>query len=1180
MTSLNNVKQIVLNHKKINDVSTTPLLLPKSDSSYSQSSTKILTEKSLPLNHSIQKSLRNEIKNNDLITYESVENSVQQNKLKFMRTLSDNKDNNNMYLSDVNYENIYSFCNSYDNGIFVGVKNISGNYKNVCDVNTFYKVSNEIISMCNTKWILEFSESATQEIITGYYIFDLSTDGIFKYVIFTSETEDYLCPIQYDYINNKHKLYSGDNWEDFDDYEEIDNVKYEKYSSNDWSILVLRNTNHLERNEIIIRRNNEMQLHLKFILYNLYNSNNSNNYAFISIDESYIVDYRNEEYEICNRYLFDEISNEPKIITNLPDDIIISNDLKIKYTQFKENINPANNFISTIDPSIKYKLLTTNAIEDAYIVDTLIFDKDGIYCENSNSGEVIEKRIKMTESSSKIICCECIYDSTIQDYVYDETEIKSTLKAGFEYDDLGNKIFVINDIYVFNVHSSIKINTNNNYISIVVGTYYDGFDVKQIENDKFEFNSYPEDRYILDGYSIKDVYDAEVFGIDISTQSEIKLYYNSLNYMWIKKINENEYHLKAQTIESSGWNNWNSMICGPNETEEFAVFKVEGIEEVDYSDEDEFTGDGNKYKFVIQGHSYHGMVYESGSNVKYRKIKVNSGGDEKEKLKDKLVGVNSLYDAYISDTLKFDDNLGVKSKIYKLSGKKSEIQRCITGSRQYVYGEVETEFKNNKFIIHDKPIDTPYNDCTIEIDLNNNYITIFNRIIESANDTFKIKQISDNEFELSDYIDGHFRLKENNSNIVQKKYENNDNYYDYLTILNNNNNIITITKCSGNYSNYNLLDYALIKKVNENEYHLKMIVLTSSDDLNTSFNDMTCGPNETEGFAVFKLEGIEEVDYSGEDEFIKDGNIYEFEVESSTESMFYESGNFVSYIIEESNVSNKLLTIDSLKDAYVYSSVDYEVDKEKLVTVNALNKLGLTGSDFNKMVMTNSLYGNLENENVENVEDVEPFSDTFDIRLKLSQDGNDILVYDADNSEYLTKYTGLGSDINNYQVKLTFNEIESVKLVKENYFRFQFEIFEQNVNVCIRNINTNTDETGVDTIFRYAKFVENGNEGVVSEIKRRKGFIPKYVNVNNDLYNIIFYWKNDLIIEHLNLIQFNTNKLIIGEACSYDSSETGDNLVYKIKLNNDTMIENIIYDKNRYVLIKDNVENVFKLSMN
>ena len=157
MTTLNNVKSIIINHNKITDVSNSPLVLPTQSSiannTIIQSSTTLLTEKSLPLNHSIQQSLNNKYTNpvnNNLITYESVENSIQQEPLLFANTLTDNENNTNEYIihgqDDDDYdltEDSYSNIHLLDGSgyWFYGDKEIDSD-THVFEINEQYKTDN------------------------------------------------------------------------------------------------------------------------------------------------------------------------------------------------------------------------------------------------------------------------------------------------------------------------------------------------------------------------------------------------------------------------------------------------------------------------------------------------------------------------------------------------------------------------------------------------------------------------------------------------------------------------------------------------------------------------------------------------------------------------------------------------------------------------------------------------------------------------------------------------------------------------------------------------------------------------------------------------------------------------------------------------------------------------------
>ena len=239
------------------------------------------------------------------------------------------------------------------------------------------------------------------------------------------------------------------------------------------------------------------------------------------------------------------------------------------------------------------------------------------------------------------------------------------------------------------------------------------------------------------------------------------------------------------------------------------------------------------------------------------------------------------------------------------------------------------------------------------------------------------------------------------------------------------------------------------------------------------------------------------------------------------------------------------------------------------MTVNALKNLNTASiPKLSEMVINNCYYGSITQELTNELNKI-PYNDMFDFKMKINN--NDILVYDNSNNNFVGRLTNEASNINNYHAIITDINLINKYLAKELYYDFKFEIFEINSKVTIKDTNNN-DVSLFDYVTKYALFIDgNSNyEGdITSTIKRYKGYLPKYINIDDENIIIQYCFYKDNINGHVGKITFNSDKLIIGEDIHLKSNSYSPQY-YEISLNNESMIENIIYDKNTYSIIKNN----------
>lgn len=1104
MSNLNNVKSINLNHKKITDINTSEINLPKKDSMVILSPNTLLTEKSLPLNHSIQESLENKINNptnNNLITYESVENSVQQNTLIFDKVLSENSEEYDLNVCyDVQLD-FYPFSSTNEKILTIHqIINSSNNYISTTSITPGY-------SLVYTK---DNKFKNTQDNNDLPYV-DINS-GTADMTYLNYRTTCTKTKSEHEQINIRNKIINEDNELIMFEYNIIDNNKIQLY----------------------------------FIHANGMNG------SFDSDSLTYdITPIKGQEHIITS-------TNDYETITGI---IFVVETRKTIYTKL--------NKYETISEDIYNKLLTTNALENTYINDRLLFANTLATNENNiDKYEIIGESDDDYELVSNSYANAAILNNSgywFNGYTEIDSEYVFEINEQYKKGDVYYKYYWCDLNYIIYTKNSYLDEENNisfepNYICINYLNLYK----YSVENDKlykcdYKYNDSWSECQLTDNIASfinqGDGHDKNILIKIEKTENQLKitLYLNDINFDPTVFID--------------------SVIFDYNNINYFKYFELT----VDYYENQIIEIKRDNYDVI---YNYDPIQDINNYNIRHVISKTFHSDIKKlievdPEIKHKLITTDSISKSYMKEKLKFDNFRFDTNKYWKVNTNKTLI-KIVNGNN--TNAELKFSFdidslgNNNGLVIHDNTIDPNIAHNTANImKLDNNEILEINISIDNVW-IFTAKHEAGSNIEIIDSnTDWYYDIGYENL-IYYIKFKNaqeNPFIYKYFGIQRNNDIISLYYDDLNEDATTNC--YMQLVKMNNNKYLVKAIPINYT--LNTSFTDMICG-NETylndNTYGICELINVESSRKGDDTSNLI--NTFNYIVHSDNVKSDYM--NITEYILYESDYSEKykLITTESLKDAYACSSIDFDKDKDKLVTVNALKSIGIIPK-LSEMIMNNCYYGSIIRELTNELNKI-PYNDMFDFKMKI--DNNDILIYDNSNNNFVGRLTNQASNVNNYHVIITDISLINKYLAKELYYDFKFEILEVNSKVIIKDINDNNVSV-FNYITKYALFIDDNNnyEGdITSIIKRYKGYLPKYINIDDENIIIQYCFYDDGNDGHVGKITFNSDKLIIGEGIHLKSNSYIPQY-YEISLNDGSMIENIIYDKNTYTVIKDN--DIYKL---
>jgi len=1108
MSNLNNVKSIILNHKKITNISNSPLILPTSESSTTQSSSTILTEKSLPLNHSIQESLKDKYFNpeNNLITYESVENSVQQNSLQFDKILTEIDSESEKYDLNICYDSQFDFYNNSTNEKLMTI--------------------HQIINSAKTKNYL-----STTSTTPGYSLI-YTKDNRFK----NSEANN----------NEEYITINPDNYETY-------RMTYQNYKT----VFADNFPNHSTRmiyNQIIDDNNDNNEIDV--LHYSITNNNNT-----IQLINIRIINFDNFNSNLV--YVITPIKGHEHIETSINDYLSVNNQIKIIET--RKTIYTKLNPYETISEDIYDKLLTTNALENAYITNSLLFANTLTNNENNTDEYIIHGRdddnYDLTEDSYPNIH---LLDGSA-DWFYGDKEIDSNthvfeINEQYKKDDLNYQYRWYSDIGI--VYPRKTYNDDNfgtldaNYIYI-----------------KFEFlnlkYSVDDDIWYRYKWSSSDGWIWDTVSLDSTGKAFFDIASGNIKALISMETTENNKIITMYIYQYEfDPSNITSDYITYDNTNLFRYFTLT----INYSGNEisSITRDNNEI-VIINNNDNNDKNY----NLIHNEPKTFESSTKERKYIDddisfKLLTTNALEDTYINDKLLFAKTLTTNSENieYVVSDELTEDNYELTFDSYENMAIVNPSgnwFRNNEY-----SMDPKIYELTEIFKKGNLYYQY------KWNDYSDIRyvRIDYDDYEADNiYINYQSKIKYNVSTDKFYKYS-----YGSWTEMVSDNGIVTDVRDG--------ILYILVKVIQNNN---KLVFDFYINDNDSGFNPLNISNaeiftyNSTTYFRYFTLN----IEYSDSNlsNVIKivrdnyavikeniDADEYKFSLihenykmldidpkieyklittDSLNNVYMKDTIEFNEEFKQDENNSYKLITTNSLKDAYVYSSINYESDKAKLVTVNALKEEILP--KFTNMIMNNCYYCKILNELDKSLVRKE-YKELIDIRYKV--DGDDVLVYNSANDDFIGRIVGKASSINDLYVdSFTITDCINKYLVQENYYDFKFEVYECNVELTIEKYSDNTNDT-FSYVSKYAIPVNSdGNYNrIISTIKRYKAFIPKYINVDDEFINIAYYYSYDSSnsTEQVNYIEFNSNKLIIGQNAYF-----GSNTEYSIKLSSGSMIENI-----------------------
>ena len=615
MTTLNNVNSIILNHKKISDVSTSPLILPTSDSTSIQSSTSILTEKSLPLNHSIKQSLEDKFTNpinNNLITYESIENSIQQNSLQFDKILTENSDEE--YDLNVCYDVQLDFYNNSTNEKILNIHQIINSPK-----------TNYYISTTST---------------TPGYSLIYTKDNKFKN---NEDNNDepfvIINPNKYQIYNMIYKNYKTTIYDEFADHEPMGIFNY------------------------IIDGNIE-----KRVMYYDITHNKSNfhiyeiNIPISNNNSEYIEDDFND-----NDLLYNITPTKGKERVETLTNEYLGENNRIKVIETKKIIYTKLNPYETISENIYNKLLTTNALENTYVSDKLLFGKT-----LTNNPENIEQ-IEIIQGDENYNLTFDSYDNVnilgdsgswlygnkeLRDnvYVYEINEqfLTENLYYSYRWDGYHFIKYIKNSYYDDDIGDAdanyiyINCSFKNLKYSVIedkLYVYQNGWEVYTLQDNLAIFN-------ITDPYENVNVNIIVKIERNGNNELMIGLYFNYYHKNTVTNIEELVPETKQTdgiTYDNVNYYKWISLIIN------YSNNNIENINTIERDNNEVVVttiSDVNNYEIVHIGN-------------KLFKSSIIKNIDIDKNIEHKLVTTDSLKNAYVTE-LKMNDNDWINDNKNKL----------------------------------------------------------------------------------------------------------------------------------------------------------------------------------------------------------------------------------------------------------------------------------------------------------------------------------------------------------------------------------------------------------------------------------------------------------------------------------------------------------------------------------
>jgi len=501
----------------------------------------------------------------------------------------------------------------------------------------------------------------------------------------------------------------------------------------------------------------------------------------------------------------------------------------------------------------------------------------------------------------------------------------------------------------------------------------------------------------------------------------------------------------------------------------------------------------------------------------------------------KLLTTDALNNTYVSDKLIFSDTLtdnpnNINYEVIDYSDDNYNEEypinnnyHILDGSGSFFNGfseSIKEQYKFNK-----------YNYAYIWEDNGNLYDTKFRYYREDVSDdifTFNKDTIYFG-YQMGFYS---YDINEN------KLYRLNPSSGDIISILAINNNI-ALDDYSGDYDLYYLFE--IIKNDESHELSFNFYFYSTYYDTHPITNitsDDTINYDNRNYYNYFDL--LIKFTKSGEEiKGIKRkvNNILIDITNNNNVSILTDEKTFGSITDIESidpNIKNKLLTSNVLDSAYV-NSLDMDnnewmdENKYKLITVNALKDLKITGEDININDML--LYNKYECEIIENEEADDLTGDLYDESLfKVKMNCGKLKLYYDNTSVYVIE----NSSINENEITWNYNsgQIKSKYRVVDKYYGFIFDVY------CMANefivSYTVSGQLLIINVNQYFAILKNGTQ--INSNVLDKGAILKYCNVKDgSVYENINY-----IIKYSNNEEYSmrANEYILGDDLLMENGNT------------------------------------------
>ena len=546
-------------------------------------------------------------------------------------------------------------------------------------------------------------------------------------------------------------------------------------------------------------------------------------------------------------------------------------------------------------------------------------------------------------------------------------------------------------------------------------------------------------------------------------------------------------------------------------------------------------------------------------------------------IEDKLITTNALKDAYVSDKLIFDENRFDNKMFYKVESNNVNVKCIDYTDNSIIYSNIEFSFTEN-----DDSSDTSGNKKSLIInDNSSNYSANIGDKLDyivdcittiNEDDSFNIKIIRNSEYlctigRSNQNDDGVLTIIDSNPNHTFRIDDNR-----YIVMVKNDNESFNLLQIYYNGDRYmeflfnpddieNISsDYMKFKKIGNMEYSIKMTPISFTPYNYFEHND----------YLNVKLLDYQKVEIKGQDLEESIGNDRTFDYEDLNYCQIVASPvhriKYISEIdLQKENILDKLITTNSLRDAYVnelkLENNDWvNENKYKLITVNALKNLKITGEGVNvdDMILYNKYYCELTNNEAETLSS-NLYSTEFTAKVK----NNKLLIYFDD--ILVNKF----NDISNYiNIDCTYKSgsvLNSYNVI-DKYYGFIFDVYEMN-NLFDFNVQIDSDNSqyfeNISVIQRFA-ILRNGEQ--TNERILDKACILKYCEISFNDVSLpskkiyIIKYSNDEADEYVPKVNNYTIKgseLIIGDNLLINSGDT-------LKITNNYESEIYSYDENEY----------------